>query len=506
MKRYILNSIIVAILTLFNLGCNDFLNQEPEIAVTNSNFWQTEQDCEAALNGLEVQYRNCFKDLNIIDRDRGMPFDYLDAFWEASNNNTPDWRPTDSQLQWNTEYRTIANANLIADNLFRAKISKERYNFYLGQALAIRANIYFYIIRTWGAAPLILQSQTVGELSRTEARIIANQIIKDLKTAISILPSVSDLQDSKGNTLTSKQYFGKESAQALLAHVYAWIAGYYNETEFYKEGILYADSVINSNQFQLLKDPEEVCTLGMRGNSVEGIVETDFERNNDEINEAGICYQSFFQGWPIEKVLTESSPRDWMRYNFTSVDKLFFYKQDKRRYAYFYKLKETSQWSYSITQGAAYINKYRGAIYYVGGSMDGELKGYDDNIIHIRLADIILLRAEMKAKIGDYTGAVSDLNKIRQRAGIPDYNSAIDGELQTSIAVERERELFLEGISIRYYDNMRNHTCTKNLRGEFLNLTEADITAGALFIPVSEYASSYNPQMRQTIYWKVRGY
>ena len=505
MKRNILFPVIIGILTLFNISCNDFLTQEPENSLTYSNFLQTEQDCESTLNGLQIQFRTTFKDLSILDRDRAMPFDYLDGFWESSCNNTPQWAPTDPQLNWLNEYQVISNSNLLIDNLFRADISQKRYKFYLGQAKAIRAYTYFYILRTWGDAPLITQSQDVGEHSRIPAQTIANFCIKEFIEVCYLLPSAFGLMDADGNLITSKQYFCKESAQATLAHLYAWLAGFYNETELYHQGILYADSVINSNQYQLLNNPEEVCTLGMRGNSCEGILEIDFRNTFDEIQEAGVCYQSFFQGWPIEKVLTEASPRDWLRFNFSSVDKLYPYKKDKRRYAYFHNIDETSKWSYSITQGAAYINKFRGAVYYSGGAMNGELKGYDDNIVHIRLADIILLRAEMRAKTGNTSGSISDLNQIRNRAGLPDYNPAKDGDLLYAIAQERKRELLFEGISIWFFDNLRNLTLD-NLSGEFKTLTPQDIADGALFIPVSEYAFSYNPVMKQTVYWKARGY
>ena len=85
------------------------------------------------------------------------------------------------------------------------------------------------------------------------------------------------------------------------------------------------------------------------------------------------------------------------------------------------------------------------------------MKNWEDNEILLRLADIILLRAELKANTGDLNGAIFDLNTIRNRAKAHEY-SADEGDLKKVIALEREKELFLETPNLRYYDIVRNGT------------------------------------------------
>ena len=48
MKKNILLLIFLAALVF---ACDDFLTEEPEIAVTNNNFWKTEKDVESAVYG-----------------------------------------------------------------------------------------------------------------------------------------------------------------------------------------------------------------------------------------------------------------------------------------------------------------------------------------------------------------------------------------------------------------------------------------------------------------------
>jgi hypothetical protein len=137
----------------------------------------------------------------------------------------------------------------------------------------------------------------------------------------------------------------------------------------------------------------------------------------------------------------------------------------------------------------------------------GMLQAFEDNFILIRLADIILLRAEMRNQTGDVQGAIDDLNAIRNRAKAKVYDAATEGtDLKAVIFREREKELLLE--NHRYYDAMRNGNdyVRSRLRGEFKTLTDESIAEGALYFPVHTDAFQNNLLMRQNIYWKKKGF
>ena len=99
--------------------------------------------------------------------------------------------------------------------------------------------------------------------------------------------------------------------------------------------------------------------------------------------------------------------------------------------------------------------------------------------------------------------AVNDLNRIRKRAGLDDYDGRTDSEsLRREIFLERERELFGEGQ--RYYDAVRNGYL-KELSDEYGALTDTDIKNGALYLPVnSNTLLEKNPLMTQNTYWLWR--
>ena len=390
------NILLLILLAAFAFGCEDFLTEEPEIAVTNNNFWKNEKDVESAVYGMHSIFRTVFGDVLMLYRDRGLPFDFMNALWQYPSNNQPSymWNASNPSISWQNEYRVIAQANLIIDNIDRANLPEERHNYYLGQAYCIRAYTYFYLLRAWGDAPLVKKSVVVGEKARAPWQELADFAIEDLKQAAKMLPKARDLQDANRTKVTSKQIPSSGSAHAILAHVYAWKAALNNEPELNKLSIAEADSVIKHGGYVLAGSPKEVCDVVMLGNSDEGIFEIDYQNLPGDLKGSGAFIAGACQRWPIQPLTTPATRRSLLRINNTTVMEMYKDESDERRDEYFYKLDSMATVSTTVTQGAAYISKWRGVVLNVGGSGDGTLKSYEDNEILIRLADIILLRAE----------------------------------------------------------------------------------------------------------------
>ena len=79
--------IYLILLLLPLVSCNDmfknFLNEEPETLVANTNFWKTEKDVESAVYELHVMFRSWGGYVETrLYRDRGLPFDYLGLIWK----------------------------------------------------------------------------------------------------------------------------------------------------------------------------------------------------------------------------------------------------------------------------------------------------------------------------------------------------------------------------------------------------------------------------------------
>lgn len=504
--KYIIPLLIAG---LFFCSCEDFLTEATETGVTNNNFWKNAKDVDAAVNGMLATFRDYQgSEVVVHQRNRGLVFDVLGTWANPCNNDlSRGWSNTHPCIVWSSQYHIVASANLVLDNIHRADLSMERYNFYLGQALAARAQVYFYILRNWGDAPLILHAEDVGMKARTPWQEIAERCIMDLKAAAGLLPRASDLIDIDGRAITSKQVFSRGTCQAILAHLYAWKAALNKEPELNRTALLYCDSVISDNSYQLAGSVKEVCEKVILGNSAEGILECDYKDTEFDLKDYGAYLASYCQKFPVVPLTTPSTSRArGLCINNSTVYAMYPDKNDCRRKEYFYKLDSMAGVSTSITRGWAYVQKYRHAVPHTSGSQIGSMRAYLDNEILIRLADIILLRAELKAKTGDDAGAIKDLNRIRERAGCSPYSAAVDGDLAGAIQDERDRELFIEGLAIRYFDVVRNGTFRERLRGSFKTLTDKDVEDGALLLPVSRLAFRNNTLMLQTPYWKRNGY
>lgn len=82
--------------------------------------------------------------------------------------------------------------------------------------------------------------------------------------------------------------------------------------------------------------------------------------------------------------------------------------------------------------------------------------GPDHDWIELRLADVILLYAEALNDTGNTAGAITELNKIRTRAGLEGTTASSSAEVGQAIANERRLELAFEGH--RWFDLVRTGT------------------------------------------------
>lgn len=98
--------------------------------------------------------------------------------------------------------------------------------------------------------------------------------------------------------------------------------------------------------------------------------------------------------------------------------------------------------NFSTTETHVWNNRY-----YRGGDRR-------KNLPIIRLADMYLLRAVIRAKSGDATGARVDLNTVRTRAGLADFAGS-GAELEGAIHSERFKEMAFEGDRLFYLQGLR---------------------------------------------------
>ena len=248
MKRYIKSIIVVTgVIAVTTAGCKkEFFNRPPESAITIDNFYQTNEQVQASTNGL---YNSPWFDWNnkaawaITEMSGGNGRSYSSDVVNFGNFSVTN---TNTQIgaAWASLFTVVAQANGLINNLpthVPASVDKAVVNNALGEAHFMRGLAYFYIVRLWGAVPIIANSSDYVsnfQINRNNIADVYAFIVSDLKfaeancTAMIRTGSISQGHVSSG------------SASAMLAKVYLYMQDYPNaRTE--------AEKVINSGEFKL---------------------------------------------------------------------------------------------------------------------------------------------------------------------------------------------------------------------------------------------------------------
>lgn len=507
MKR-VMKLLCFSVLFFVTTSCVDMLNPEPENLVTYYNFFENESDVSTAVYGIHSLFRSCYEEMPWFMAS-GEVADHVNTVERRvqalRNFDGTEITEDNPFLSWSGDYSVISQALLVMENLGRANLPEDRYDFYLGQALFFKAYSYFTIIQTWGDCPYISVSYELGAKERKPWLEILDIAIGDAERAAALLEPWNQLVDDKGASVLSRQIPGREAAYALLAHMYAWKGSLTNDNTALQKGIDAASFVIDKGGFSLANDPEEVCTKVLMGRHPESIFEVDLDWTEVFIY-GNFHMESLYQGFPIKPYTDISNIiNNTLHINGTRVLAMYPTRivgddtiTDLRRDAYFYMA--DTMVDNKDTEGWALMQKRREVVLDTESSPNYPehwFRNFAGNMLVYRLAEVILLRAEMYAKKGERGPAIIDLNRVRDRAHAADYTDA-EGDLYYLIFKEREKELIAE--RHRRFDIVRTGFYGE-LSEAWGRLTKQEIEDGAVYLPVYEGAFFDNPYMRQNRFW-----
>ena len=245
---------MAGLMSITMVSCEKFLEEKPYDFIGGANFYKTEGDANAALNGVfsSLQPQTYFGrtswlvtelsgdlmrvNATLADRDNL----YAQTF-DANNGEIGNW--------WNSSFNLINRANDVIKNVPNITMDETRRNNIVGNARFLRAMAYFDLVRSFGNVPLILNpTEDLSSLkpARNSVTEIYTQIIEDLKyaetncTAENLIPT-----SAKGRVSTG-------AASALLAKVYltkATTAA--KEASDYTNSLAASNKVINSGLYAL---------------------------------------------------------------------------------------------------------------------------------------------------------------------------------------------------------------------------------------------------------------
>lgn len=285
----------------------------------------------------------------------------------------------------------------------------------LGEAKFLRGFFYFYLVNLFGDVPLILGTdpQVNTLLARSPKTKVYDQIISDLTDAEGQLSEVY-LNENLLKVTSERVRPTKWAAMAMLARVYLYI-GDYVKSEAKSTAV-----INNSDLFGPLPSLSDVFLKNSR-EAIWQIQPTDINFNTKEAQTL---------------VLPVTGPNVYQNPVFLSeILRNSFDPSDQRAI--------DGNWIKSIivaTDTFWYPFKYK------INSSPGVMTADDmtEYFMVLRLSEQYLIRAEARAQQDNIAGAQSDLNAIRNRAGLANTSASDKPSLLTAIFNERQHELFSE--------------------------------------------------------------
>lgn len=300
---------------------------------------------------------------------------------------------------WNLPYQMVYYSNVALESLSKVpNTNQTSFNKIKGTALFYRSNAFYNLVQVYalpydpGSAaslqgiPLRLTSDLNSKPQRSNEADCYNQIISDLKTAVSLLPVTS----------MYKTQPSRPAANALLARVYLGIADYSN-------ALKYASDCLSD--FNVLVDYNTLTTPTSTSISNTYIAEDIYHTTLDDPTIIG-ARRNFY----IDTSLVNT-----------------YAKNDLRRTKFFATLDNLPQYP-----------RFVGSYDFMAGKYDG-----------LATDEIYLIKAECQARAGSVSDAMSTLNALLKTRWVTGtfqpYTATSQSDALNQILQERRKELLMRG-------------------------------------------------------------
>lgn len=439
------NKLISIIIILLLTACNEMLIEKPRDVMDPAQFFNTDDELISAVNGIYSRGVDYIFDNGDGTRNYGYISHWGTDIARPTGGREPNFpqhvytfsSSEDGGMRgsWATFYRTIADANMVISRAEENKdnFSAEVYDQSIGQAKFLRAQFYYILTNYWGDVPMWLNELNiteVSELPRSPVAEIYEQMVADLKDAVSKLPSFWEG--------TNKGRANKWAAMMLLTKVYMLQGDWSNAKAT-------AASIINDSPHTLMSEYGDI--FGKEN-----------EYNNEIIWEAD-AVQDIYKSTRIARFIPRANDEPKfgateINYDFngfgllTSTNEFIAsFDPDDQRIP-FYNLNGV----YDDPDGdGVYDHWVQFNFRYVDKFCDhGSPRGNSGlNSIIYRLADAYLMYAEAENELnGPSADAYTKINAIRDRAFSNDPEKRLYGltkeEFRNAIMDERKWELAFE--------------------------------------------------------------
>lgn len=456
--------------------CTD-LNEEPYTFLSPANYYKNADELNTALVGVYDGYQNGFNGY----------YKYIMYLEVLTEFGSPAYAKDDAQLwnvwsdmnnsdkmvitNWDDAYNIINRANLVLGRGAAVEMDENLKKRYFAEARFLRAATYYNLVRMYGGVP-IPETFTEGLKNLAIARKTTDEtyayIIADLEYAEENLPVKSDYKN--GNVWRAS----KGAAQALLGDLYLTRGGMTGDRSYFQKSKDYCGKVIQSSQYNLQPNFKDLWFWWNTNNKngMESVFELQYGSVENEYNNNHVMF-----GVNI----TETTLGCYMYHRFgPSIQHYLSYSNDDTRKegSFLTRVNVTEKGNPSkIIQTIEFVPEDKG--FFPGSkgwktASPGNLKFYDrtessaslkkpqTNSYAIRYADVLLDYAEAENEINGPAAAYTYINRVRNRANLPDLTPGL-GKEDFADAIYRERGWEFVGEGVLFFDELRTNRIGKNV-------------------------------------------
>ena len=518
--RYIIP--LVAAITM--ASCNDYLDVKPDNEQTANEYWESKEDVQAVITSGYYYMQQAVPTLLKWGELRG------GAMYATSSSDQllQDFNvtPSSSICKWDGMYKIINMANSVIKYAPGVKARDNTYydqvlNSDLAEAYFQRAYSYLVLLKNYREVPLITEPYADDSQPFNIAKSSDTAIVRQIKADVQAALATGAAKGTYETSWQTKGRVTKWALYALMTDVCLW-------SEDYQEAVDYADKILKATDaFRpvFIANTADWFTIFYPGNSNESIFELNWDYNTNQKTNSFTSLFAQSQSSPL--MFTNDAVAKMKTETQALKDRGFDDNARMGRMLLATYVPETGQTASWNTANYFYMWKYRGTD--VQDITGGARTHNDANFIIYRVAEVMLMKAQAEVMLGNYREAVRLLNRIRNRAGLANYQdidlASPDADAQLSqldelslleeIISQKEMEFFGEGK--RWYDllwlgRVRDH----KYRSQFIAyVLEGNQTTNlswiesvlrdenAWYMPVPQYDIEHNKLLVQNPYYST---
>jgi hypothetical protein len=495
MKKY--NRFLIALLAVSALtvsACKEsFLDLDPNNAITDQNFYQTQTDAIRAVNATYTPLQGLYNgaawqilDIMSDDTDKGGggANDGVEVY-ELDNFTLTSFNPM-INTYYVQNYLGVQRANIVLDKVPAiSEISSSVKSRCLGEAYFLRGYYYFMLVRLFGDVPLYTAPISLDEafkIPRSPKAQVYETIIADLNKAAELLPKTRFTGDDAGRV-------NSWTAKGLLSSVYLTMG---NKQLAAQNAI----EVINSNVYNLNSNYANNFSL-TNENGIESLFEVQYRTTGQTWNFFGQGQAlNTFMGPRAENLVASSG------YGFNVPTPEFVANYEKNAAGAIIDTRRSpSMWMPgdkfdTYTQKASLEgspNGYNVRKYFVPATnVNADAGGWSCalNVPILRFSEVLLIAAEASGPgAGDQY-----INRVRTRAGLPNIQSSLsDAAFLEAVYKERRVELAFE--MHRWFDLIRHPD--PNYMVTTMNAAGKNAQTKHMLMPIPQGERDKNPNLTQ---------